>query len=74
MFISRDFGRRLKQARKKAGLTMTQAGEKVYISQSVVSRYEKGESIPTIDRVLALANLYGVSIDWLCGIKEVERL
>lgn len=61
------FGERLRQARERAGLTMKQVNARVYISQSVISRYESGEVTPTIERVFSLANLYGCSIDWLCG-------
>lgn len=69
-FNSTAFATRLRHARKKAGYTMKHAGQCAYISQSVISRYESGESLPTVDRVFALANLYGCSLDWLCGLKE----
>lgn len=67
MFDYKGFGERLRQARNKAGYSTTQAANKAYISQSVVSRYESGEVTPTIDRVCALAEIYGCSVDWLCG-------
>ena len=67
MFDCNAFGERLRQARKNTGLTMTQAANKVYISQCTISRYESGEITPTIDRVCALAELYGCSVDCLCG-------
>lgn len=67
MFNPVFFGERLRQARERAGLTMKQVNARVYISQSVISRYESGEVTPTIERVFSLANLYGCSIDWLCG-------
>ena len=69
-FNSNGFGTRLRHARKKAGYTMDHAGQCVFISQSVISRYENGEVTPTLDRVFALANLYGCSLDWLCGMRE----
>lgn len=73
MFNPVIFGERLRQARENAGLTMNQANAKVYISQSVISRYESGAVTPTIDRVFALAGLYGCSIDWLCGVEVDGR-
>ena len=39
-------------------------------TQTVISRYELGERIPKIDRVMELAALYDVSIDWLCGMED----
>ena len=68
MFFHHDFCTRLRRARKKAGYTMTRAAERLYIQQSSISRYERGVVFPTIDRVAEMANLYGVSIDWLCGM------
>ena len=69
-FDSKVFGTRLRHAREKAGMTMKHVEQCAFISQSVISRYEYGEVTPTVDRVFALANLYGVSLDWLCGMKE----
>ena len=66
------FGERLHQARINAGLTMVQAGGAIFMSQSAISRYEKGINIPTVDRLFELAKLYGCSMDWLCGLKEVD--
>ena len=63
MFNCIAFGTRLRHARKKAGYTMTHAAQCVYISQSVIN----GQVTPTIDRVCALAELYGCSVDWLLG-------
>lgn len=69
-FNHKGFGARLRHARKRAGMTMKHVEQCASISQSVISRYEYGEVTPTVDRVFALANLYGVSMDWLCGLKE----
>lgn len=69
MFIDM-FPQRLKYARKKAKYTMTRAAKKLGILQPTISRYETGKSIPAVDRVAAMAELYGVSMDWLCGLGE----
>ena len=66
------FGERLRQARTNAGMTMMQVHDNLFISQGVLSRYEHGLVFPIIDRVFELAKLYGCSIDWLCGLKEVD--
>ncbi len=72
LFDSVAFGERLRQARINNALTMMQVQDGLYVSQSVLSRYEHGLVFPTIERVFELANLYGCSIDWLCGMKEVD--
>ena len=70
MFNSRKFGERLREAREKAGMTMVQVRDNVYVSQGVISRYENGLVYPTIERVYELAKLYGCSMDWLCGLED----
>lgn len=70
MFNHRKFGERLRMAREKAGLTMAQVNERVYVSQGVISRYENGLVYPTVERVYDLAKLYGCSIDWLCSMED----
>ena len=71
-FDPMGFGERLLQARTNAGMTMTQLHLNVFISQTSLSRYERGLMLPTTDRLFDLANLYGCSIDWLCGLKEEQ--
>lgn len=69
MMNSKLFTERLRQARKDAGMTMMQVAFTLYTDQSVISRYENGEICPRIDRVIDFAKLYGVSMDWLCGME-----
>ena len=61
------FRKRLRQARKNAGMSGQQVADMLWTTQTVIARYETGVRIPNILRVAELAQLYGVSIDWLCG-------
>ena len=70
MFNPRQFALRLRKARKRAGLSMKRVHELVYVSQSVICRYEKGSTFPPVERLYDLAKLYGVSMDWLCGMED----
>ena len=58
-------GEKLTQARKAAGLTQTDVAAKLDVSRQAVSRWESGQSKPSTERLLALGELYGVSIDRL---------
>lgn len=62
------FCERMRRARKNAGMTTTDAAFALHTDQAMVSRYETGVIMPRIDRVADMADLYGCSIDWLCGI------
>lgn len=62
------FCERLRAARVKTGMTTTEVAFALYTSQSAVSRYETGVNLPRLDRIVDMAELYGVSLDWLCGL------
>lgn len=46
-------------SRAKAGYTREEAAEKLYVDVSTLERYESGKTVPTHDRVLEMAELYG---------------
>lgn len=58
---------KLTQARKAAGLTQADVAARLDVSRQAVSRWEGGQSKPSTKKLLALAKIYGVSLDWLCS-------
>ena len=67
-----EIAERLKQLRIKSKLTQYEVEELTGINRSTLSLYELGIRVPTIDKLTKLALLYGVSIDYLCGIEKVN--
>ena len=61
------FPERLRQARKAADMTQGDAAYETCTSVSQIARMEDGQVAPSIAKVAELDDLYGVSIDWLCG-------
>lgn len=55
----------LKLYRKKLGLTQEQIAEQLGVSRQAVAKWERGETLPDIDNVIALADMYEVTIDSL---------
>ena len=53
----------LKVARVNAGLTQKVAADKLNVSNKTVSAWENGASVPNIQQVNALCELYGRKID-----------
>jgi len=51
----------LKKARRDAGLTMEEAGQRLDVSQSTLSRIEAGDTGVSSQRLVDLASTYGVS-------------
>lgn len=60
---------RLRELRKKKGVTQLQVAEAISTSVSVYCRYEKGEREPSIDTIIRLADYFGVTCDYLLGRK-----
>lgn len=60
-----DMAKRLADRRRNAGLTQEGLAEKLDVSRQAVSKWERSESSPDTDNLIALAHLYGVSLDEL---------
>lgn len=58
---------KLTQARKAARLTQADVAARLDVSRQAVSRWESGQSKPSTEKLLALAKIYDVSLDWLCS-------
>ena len=61
------FGERLGRLRKAKGLTQTELGKKVDLSQRMVAYYEKDEAQPPGPLLVDLANALETSVDELLG-------
>ena len=62
-----ELDEKLTQARKAAGLTQADVAAKLNVSRQAVSRWESGQSKPSTEKLLELARIYDVSLDWLCS-------
>lgn len=51
--------------RREAGLTQLELAEKLNYTDKAVSKWERGESVPDVVTLKALADLFGVSVDYL---------
>lgn len=68
------FSERLAKARKDKGFTQSDVAEKINVSFQAVSLWERGETTPEIDKLVDIASLYQVSVDWLLTGKTEERV
>lgn len=57
----------LKNARKKAGLTQAQAADAIGVNDGTYKNYEQGKREPNGDKIVAIANIFGVTTDYLLG-------
>lgn len=66
------FGKRLKQLREERNLRQEDLGKIVNVEKSTVSQWESGKRTPDVGTILALADYFGVSTDFLLGKTPVE--
>lgn len=71
------FAERLKTARNDKEMTQSELSDETGLSKAIISAYENPKSKqganPSITNVSLLANVLGVSIDWLCGVSEAKE-
>lgn len=63
---------RIKEQREAIGLTRMQVAERLGISKVAVRKWEVGLAMPNADKLPALADLLGCSIDTLYGRDSPE--
>jgi transcriptional regulator with XRE-family HTH domain len=66
-----SFGARLREARKRRHLTQRQVGDTLGITHSSVGQWETGATVPELETLVAAAELYETSLDWLVWGGEV---
>lgn len=62
-----NFGVHLKEIRKMKGITQKQLALGIGASERGIQQYELGERKPNYDMLIALADYFDVSIDYLVG-------
>lgn len=60
----------LKQLRQENGLVQKELAAVLHVSNGTISNYESGVHLPNLDTVCAIADYYGVSVDYLLGRTE----
>ena len=68
-----ELSERIALARKQAGLSQEQLGEKLGVSRQAVSKWESGQTNPDVAYVAEMCRLFGVSSDWLLLGQETEQ-
>jgi Zn-dependent peptidase ImmA (M78 family)/transcriptional regulator with XRE-family HTH domain len=72
--IDRNLARRLKEARRETGLStravVAKLPKRVSISHSTLASYESGATIPPIDALAALSDIYNRTLNWFTESRE----
>lgn len=60
-----DIGKKIKNLRQQKGISQIDLAKTIGVSKSTMSNYERNYSTPDPDIVVAFANYFNVSIDYL---------
>lgn len=62
-----NLANQIKTCRTNVGLSQTELAEKLMVSRQAVIKWESGKGTPDITNLKAMAELFGVSVDFLMG-------
>lgn len=62
-------GERIQFHRKQKNLSQEELGQKLCISRQTVSLWEKDQTMPTVDNLLLLKDIFGITMDELLGVE-----
>ncbi len=59
------FSTNMRELRKKHELTQTELAQKLHLSRTAISNYEKGKMQPSIETIIQISEIFNISIDKL---------
>ena len=62
-----DVGNQIRERRQRLGLSQEELAQRLYVSRVTISRWETGRTLPDVQSMLLLANLFGTTIDEMVG-------
>ena len=68
------FSERLKRLRMEKGITQKELANRLHISRSTIAGYESLGKEPDGEKLCALADFFGVSVDYLLGVTDSREL
>lgn len=71
--LAMNMADRIQYLRKAKGISQEELADKVGVSRQAVSKWESEQSMPDLDRVIAMSDFFGVTTDYILkGIEPVE--
>lgn len=67
------FAARLRELRENEGISAIELGRQLHWGINTIHYYESGRSQPTLPMLTALADHFGVTLDYLAGLSNVRK-
>jgi transcriptional regulator with XRE-family HTH domain len=68
-----EFNNKLYELRKQKGLSQEELANRLNVSRQTVSKWEVGESSPDMEKLVAISELFDISLDELVLDKAVKK-
>ncbi|MCL2697613.1 MAG: helix-turn-helix transcriptional regulator [Oscillospiraceae bacterium] len=65
-----NFAEHIRNIRKSKSLTQKEVAEGIGVDECVYQRYENNKAKPSFENIIALADFFDISADYLLGRKE----
>lgn len=62
-----QFGELLAELRQDRRLTQKELAQIIFVTDGTISNYENGVHLPDVDKLISLADFFGVTVDYLLG-------
>ena len=73
--MQETLGKRIRKERLRYGMSQTELAKRVGISKTAMNQIEMGETTdPRMSRIRAIADILGVSMDYLAGRKDEDTI
>lgn len=64
---------RIREVRKAKKLSQTELAEMLHVHQTAVSQWENGKTEPDMDNLCRIADIFGVTVDYLLGVDTQSK-
>jgi len=69
-----NFNEKLQMLRKKQNITQEELAEKLNVSRQAVSKWEAGQTMPEVEKIIELARMYDISLDYILTDNEKDDI
>lgn len=69
-----NFAEKIFSLRKSRNLTQEQLAEQLNVSRQSISKWESGQATPELEKVVAMSQIFDVTIDYLLKPSEIDEL
>ena len=63
----------IRACRKRQGLSQDELANRLHVTRQAVSKWENGSALPSVDMLIALANVFQLSVDELLGVSPKQE-